>query len=154
VISEDRLQYAELVEFLAGGPTGDLRRWASTLVVRTLETKGNLRSLVAWWLAALEPTKVEQSVEKLLVGSQAGVEDDGARARLLGLLDWMAAEPNRPRARDALEQALTVTRGDVRPHAIGAARLYNYAAAPTRVFPRIPALSCDRQQRLPPTRRG
>ena len=41
VINEDRLPYAEFVDFLADGPSGDLRRWASTLVVRTVETRGD-----------------------------------------------------------------------------------------------------------------
>ena len=39
-MGEDDLRYAELVDFLAAGPTADQRVWAAMLVLRTIETRG------------------------------------------------------------------------------------------------------------------
>ncbi len=87
---------------------------ASVQGFRAGRWESNLRSLVAWWLDALETQEASAMLATLLKGLRAPVKQLRQHALLLGLLDWMASHPEHPRAGEVLERGLVTPVGNVR----------------------------------------
>ncbi len=81
---------------------------------RGLGWEANLRPLVAWHLSALEKGEAERTVTGLCADIPAASRNDQARWRSLGLLDWMAAHRDHPRAGEAMAAGRQSARADVR----------------------------------------
>ena len=76
--------------------------------------EANLRPLVAWWLAAQAPGKADRALRKLTRALRADTRDEGARAQLLGVLDWMVEHPEHAGACEALDRAVEASHAAVR----------------------------------------
>jgi hypothetical protein len=81
---------------------------------RGLGWEANLRPLVAWDLSTLPGRERDRVVATLLSDLPAASKDEQVRWRSLGLLDWMAAHRDHPRAGEAMAVGRQVSRADVR----------------------------------------
>jgi hypothetical protein len=76
--------------------------------------EANLRPLAAWWLETMERGEADRAAGGLFSDIRRAAEDEQARWRALGLLDWLADHPDHPRAGEAMTVAREVARSDVR----------------------------------------
>jgi hypothetical protein len=114
---ERRLLHTSLSEIEIDRLTGAVQSF------RALGWESNLRPLVVWWLGTREGGKADDEVDRRFSDLRRAAGDDPARWRSLGLLDWLAAHPDHPRAGEALAAAREVARADLRKAAADLARV-------------------------------
>jgi len=76
--------------------------------------EANLRPLVAWWIESLDHRDAARVLSGLFPDIRRAAEDEQARWRALGLLDWLVTHADHPRAGEAVTVARQVARADVR----------------------------------------
>lgn len=107
-------------QWLPGSPS-EIEIDPLTAAVQCFRAPGwesNLRPLVAWWLETLEAGPREDALDRRFSDLRCAGRDDQARWRSLGLLDWLGAHPDHPRAGEALAAAVPARRSDVRKAAV------------------------------------
>jgi hypothetical protein len=68
--------------------------------------ESNLRPLVPWWLDALQQPVLDRAVSSLIARVRRNRTSSTGHYQLLGLMDWMCAHPEHPRAEDGLQLGL------------------------------------------------
>jgi hypothetical protein len=102
---------------ILGASVGPIEIDRLTIAVRSFHASGweaNLRPMVAWWLETQGQKEADHVARRLLADLRRAAQDEEARWRALGLLDWLAVHPDHPRAGEAMSVARGIARSEVR----------------------------------------